>query len=178
MKIQIEITIDDMVAFNLYHYENSRFLMRTTKFLHYFLYGVAFFILGDVLIDIYQGRNHNAFLRILYVVIFIGMLPLLQKFLYPLFIKGMFKEGKNRGTLGSHEIRIGEDAIVDETDSGTQIVKWQAVEKVAKTEKYIIIYISSVSAQIIPRRSFLNDNSYEEFYDLVLTKINSASQDK
>jgi hypothetical protein len=84
----------------------------------------------------------------------------------------MYKEGKNKNLFGHREITISDDAIVEESDSGTHATKWQSVEKVIKTEKHIFVYASSVSAYVIPRRIFMNDTDYNELYDLILSKKN------
>jgi hypothetical protein len=88
----------------------------------------------------------------------------------------MYREGKNKGMLGRHEITIHDDNILEKNDSVSLEFRWTAIEKIVKTEKYIFVYVSSVSALLIPQRSFMNHTAYDEFYKLISSKKDMASQ--
>ncbi len=171
MKIETEITLEDLVAFNRYHTENSRFVKRRRDFIKYLVYGVALFIIGSALLDILRGEILFAVISIVWAFFLITITgSKFRQYLIDIYAKGLYKEGKNKGLIGHREITIRDDAIVEESDSGTHTTKWQSVEKIIKTEKYIFVYASSVSAYLIPRRIFLNDTAYNELYNLILSK--------
>lgn len=176
MKIETEITLEDLVAFNRYHTENSRFVKQRLDFIKYFGYGVALFMIGSALLAILQGKILAAVISIViaFLLITISGSKFVQ-YLNDINAKGMYKEGKNKGLIGHREITIHDDAIVEESDSGTHATKWQSVEKIIKTEKYIFVYASSVSAYLIPRRIFVNDTAYNDLYNLILSKKDIVS---
>jgi hypothetical protein len=170
MKIETEITLEDLVAFNRYHAENSRFLKRGRDFIKYLGYGFALFILGIALLDILRGKILSSVINIVLAFLLITIIRFSQGQLIDIYARGMYKEGKNKGLFGHREITIRDDAIVEESDSGTHATKWQSVGKIIRTEKYIFVYASSVSAYLIPRRFFVNDTAYNELYNLILSK--------
>jgi YcxB-like protein len=171
MKVETEITLEDLVAFNRYHIENSRFVKRRWDFVKYLGYGVALFSVGSALLHILQGKILSAVISIIIAFLLVTIVgSKLRQYITDIYAKGMYKEGKNKGLIGHREITICDDAIVEESNSGTHATKWQSVEKVIKTEKYIFVYASSVSAYLIPRRIFVNDTAYDELYNLILSK--------
>jgi hypothetical protein len=175
MKIETEITLEDLLAFNRYHIENSRFVKRRRDFMKYLACGVSLYIILIALLDILGGKIASAVTTIVIFTPFLLLTIFFSKYsqyITDIYVKGMYKEGKNKNLFGHREITISDDAIVEESDSGTHATKWQSVEKVIKTEKHIFVYASSVSAYVIPRRIFMNDTDYNELYDLILSKKN------
>jgi hypothetical protein len=175
MKIETEITIDDLLAFNQYHNENSQFLKRRADFLKYLMYGFALFATVNALLKIIQGRIHSAVIEMLFASFFLTLSwSKTRRYISNIYAKGMYKEGKNRAMIGRHEIMINDDEFVEKNDSASHAVKWKSVEKIIKTEKYIFVYVSSVSAFLIPQRSFVNNMAYDEFYNLITSKKDMA----
>ncbi len=170
MKITIEITLEDLVAFNNFHLEHSPSTKRN-KILRYVL---TFFIIINFVINMIKGDIFMAIVFLLLAAFVMFLWPKIFKFFVDRQIKAMYKEGKNQGTIGCHDMTIGDDEIVQENDSGSYMTKWNYVEKILKTERFILVYNSAVSAYIIPRRSFVDSNAYNEFYDLIVHKKSIA----
>jgi YcxB-like protein len=173
MKIQTETTLKDIIAFNLYHSDHSPSTMRMEKRIRYAFLGLALLLVLPALIYILLGNILSfvgCMLGIITLFAFSASQAKFRRYITARQVKDLYGEGRNQGTLGHHEIIFRDDGISDESDSGEQFVKWQAVEKTIKTEKYIFVYVSSVSAHLIPRRIFHSDAAYDELYDLILQK--------
>jgi hypothetical protein len=141
------------------------------------MYGFALFSIGSALLQILQGRIHFAIIEILFAFLCLTLgWPKSRRYLYSVYARGMYREGKNKGMLGRHEITIHDDNILEKNDSVSLEFRWTAIEKIVKTEKYIFVYVSSVSALLIPQRSFMNNTAYDEFYKLISSKKDMASQ--
>ncbi|MTK11455.1 MAG: YcxB family protein, partial [Clostridiaceae bacterium] len=82
----------------------------------------------------------------------------LRTIFYPKFFKNrmskrllkMVNEGKNMDMLGNRKLSLTEEGIINITKVSESKTRWDAIESIEETEKYIFIYISSVSAYIIP----------------------------
>jgi YcxB-like protein len=122
-----------------------------------------------------KGDILMAILFLLIAAFMIFLWPKVFKFFVGRQVKAMYKEGKNQGTIGSNDMTIGDNEIVQENDSGSYVTKWNYVEKILKTERFILVYNSAVSAYIIPRHSFVDSNTYNELYDLIVHKKSIAS---
>ncbi len=171
MKIKLEVTLDDLVAFNNFHLEHSPSNKRN-KIIRYVLITV---LMINALLAIIKGQVFTTIVFILLAAFVIFFWQKVFKYFVSRQVKAMYKEGKNQGTIGCHDMTIGDDAIVQENDSGSYMTKWNYVEKVLKTERFILVYNSAVSAYIIPRRGFVDNITYNEFYDLIVHKKSSAS---
>jgi hypothetical protein len=67
----------------------------------------------------------------------------------------LFGEGKNRGILGEHTVEATDTEFVDKTDSGEQRTRISDLERIETNSDYAFIYISAISAHIIPRNNLL-----------------------
>jgi YcxB-like protein len=171
MKITVEITLEDLVAFNNFHLEHSPSTNRN-KILRYVLTTV---LIINAVLAIIKGQIFTTIVFILLAIFVIFLWKKVFKYFVSRQVKAMYKEGKNQGTIGCNDMTIGDDAIVQENASGSYMTKWNYVEKVLKTERFILVYNSAVSAYIIPRRSFIDNISYNDFYDLIVQKKSIAS---
>lgn len=74
----------------------------------------------------------------------------------------MLNEGKNSGILDNHSLSITEKGIIDKAEYSEE--KFNLIEKVVESNTHIFIYVSSLSACIIPKRIF---NNLEEKQELL-----------
>ena len=63
----------------------------------------------------------------------------------------LYRDGKNVGMTGWHRLTITERELHEESAGGSQVTKPEAIEKVMETEDHVYIYVSAVSAHVIPR---------------------------
>lgn len=75
----------------------------------------------------------------------------------------MLNEGNNENILIRRSISISKEGLLEKSSIGESKVKWNQVDKVEETEEYIYIYISSISAHIIPKRVFRDENESRLF---------------
>lgn len=60
--------------------------------------------------------------------------------------------GRNRGLLGTHEYAIDGASLVDRTEVSEMRQNIASFERIASTSKHLIIYNSSVSGLVIPKK--------------------------
>jgi len=77
----------------------------------------------------------------------------------------MLASGKNIGLIGQHWLSLGPDQIVASSPYSEAKLRWPLVEQIILTDDQLLIYISSMSALIIPRREFASDEHARAFYD-------------
>lgn len=68
-------------------------------------------------------------------------------------VRRLYKEGTNKGTLGQHELEIDDSGLVERTEVNETRHAWQGVERIVETDTHALIYISSMMAHVIPKRS-------------------------
>ncbi|MCI0746764.1 MAG: YcxB family protein [Verrucomicrobia subdivision 3 bacterium] len=171
MTVEFDLTKDDLIAFNLYHNSHSTAVRRQ--------YLIGWFLPAAILLAVCIGiwmladQSRNTPLRT-----FLDLLPLFCS--VPLFllyypwayrrkvrkiIDAMVSEGSNRGLFGRHAVSISEIDITDSGAFGQTTRVWFGVERVVGTEHYAYIYLSSLSAVIVPRRAFVSEAEFEKFIE-------------
>ncbi|MEN1937069.1 YcxB family protein [Paenibacillus sp. 102] len=75
----------------------------------------------------------------------------------------MLREGSYSNLLGKHKVQITDEGIIETNSGGETKRKWKGIEKVEENEAYIFIYVSSMSANIVPKTAFARENSKSEF---------------
>lgn len=151
MKIRFEVTIEDMIAFNRYHVLNSSSYWPTV-------------ILGMTLVSILP-------LSLMLVLILSRRVSLIASLMIGLLVAGwaaftyyrkfpaaiekstrrFLKQGNNQGLFGTHELEIEDEWLVERTDVNASRQAWKAIERIVETDEYVFIYLSAVSAHVIPK---------------------------
>lgn len=156
MLICFEITIDDIVAFNRYHLAHSTtirnakirwvvmscigspiaafcsYLILPNSLLGTICAAGAFVIAGGAFAAIYFSGFHSA--------------PEQQ-------VRKLLAEGRNEGMLGIHELAIDHQGISETTNVGKSRRLWTAVNRIEETEDYAFLYITAISAHVIPKHN-------------------------
>jgi hypothetical protein len=70
---------------------------------------------------------------------------------------------KNPGFYTQHIFAIAPEGFVEETSVNRTEHKWTGVQTVVKRQKYLLIYIGSNQAHVIPRRAFNDQADWDLF---------------
>ncbi|MFN3167040.1 MAG: YcxB family protein [Phycisphaeraceae bacterium] len=175
--IEFELTMDDWRAYNAYHYRHSPMVRR--QYLWSLLLFPAIWLLLCCLIWFTASRENGD-----YLATFVALIPLfsgipLYMVCFPMWyryklrsnIKQLLQEGENRGFLGPHKISIDKQAVTDADRSRTETVRWEAIEKIAKTDDYLFLYVNAIEAIIFPRRALPSQAGFDEFADQVASHV-------
>jgi hypothetical protein len=145
------------MAFCFYHYLRSPFILGT--------YGLCFIAISLVVNqaapnDRGLGEKLLAFVflefvaLVFFAVVFGGSLVL-----------SMISR-RNKTLYTERTLTIGEEGLATETPYGKSEQKWAIVQKLARSRKYVFIYVAQHSAYLVPRRAFLDEAEWEAFYKL------------
>jgi uncharacterized membrane protein len=67
--------------------------------------------------------------------------------------------------LGHHILEISADSIIETCEHHKLSVRWDAVENVTSAEAYLFILLRTLSAIIVPLRSFSSDSERDAFIE-------------
>lgn len=68
------------------------------------------------------------------------------------------------GILGAHRYEIREDGFFESTSANETLVKWNAIRRITRTGRYILVKLSWFQYHVIPTRSFANAADADSFY--------------
>ena len=173
MVIDYENLMEDILALNLYHHQQSTEGRRTRQILQYGPPAILVLIaLGQVSVF---GTAITSSLPWLF---FAGI----WAFFVPYSLRRNMKKKVARMVLGSdssritgqHKLSLSSDAVTDKGNSGKTKTKWAEVHKVVATSRHVFIYISDTAAHIVPRRAFEDESKYREFVDMAMRYYKAA----
>jgi hypothetical protein len=169
MTTEYEITRDDLSAFSLYHHLHSPTARR--QYLRSWFIPALMLLFACLGIWYLADRERGTPLRT-----FLDLLPLFS--VVPLYllcfpwayrrrirkiIAGMASEGHNRGLFSRRRVAISPEGITDASDLRQSSTAWRAVERIAMNGDYAFVYVSALSAIIVPQRAFASPTGFEEF---------------
>ncbi|KMT21879.1 YcxB family protein [Clostridium cylindrosporum] len=172
MNIKFELTKQDYIDFNIFHLSYSDSI-RKSLFIQRYIVSLIFLVVPFVFADF--STIPLWYWLIGFVAIYIGWVSF-----YPRYIKGvvskrtskMIDEGNNVGIIGHGSLTLNDNGIEGKGEHSESKTNWSAVENVAETKNHIFIYISGVSAYIVPVRGFNSVGEKNEFIDKINYFIN------
>ena len=162
MTLEFENTFDDMLAFNIYNHRTSPTLRRPHQ-LARILYPILFVVSLYSFYIYFGGRaTSGAFLGLIGLAVvasigwYVAYPSLLHRRIRNLTTR-LLRESKNRSLLERRSIVIGNDGLHFTAPSSSGHIGWNLIERVDVTPQYVYLYMSAMSAIVIPRRSVNSD---------------------
>ena len=175
---EFDLTRQDYIEFNIFHIFNSKSNLRTMWFVR-----ISTLLLCLVIPFIFRiiVPSQTAFLITLVVLSALGIIefinfPKQYKKRLSKSVNKMLDEGNNDNFLGTRTLTLSDQGIVKVIKDGTTTNLWSSVERLAVTDNYIFIYVSSIMAYIIPSRIFSDTSDKQTFINLVEKNINPAKK--
>jgi hypothetical protein len=178
MVLNFQLTKEDLAAFHLHLYrvlpsmrQRQMVYRSLAAFVVFFLVAGVLYLLGSLTLEWY------------FLVIEFG-LAIPTFFIYPIIDEKLYRqkslktieEGRNKDLVGDCTVSIDETSITSTTNRGDFHEFWTTVQRIEETDTYTYIFVSDVSAFIIPRRVFSTPDDYQTFRD-TLTKYHDAAME-
>ena len=165
ISINYSLMIDDVIRWSLFRHEQSptarrSLLISRTVFL------ALFIVLGAVAGMRAEQREIQIAVLVLCSVTGIGfwaVFPSRYRRRVAATVTGMYAEGTNEALFGPQLLTIAPNQVTIATSVTHTVARWSVVERIAVEDTAAYFYLSSVSAQIVPRRAFESRDKFELF---------------
>lgn len=169
MTAEYELRKEDWSAFNFYHHFHSPTARR--QYLRAWFSPAIVLLLGCLGVSLLASLNSptpgSTFLALLPlfsgVPFYLLWFPWAYRRKVKKIVAGMIGEGRNRTLLGKQRVTLSPEGITKSSDVDQTTVAWSGVERVMKDKDYLFVYISALTAIIIPRRAFADAVGFDEF---------------
>ncbi|RBP48066.1 YcxB-like protein [Roseimicrobium gellanilyticum] len=165
MSVRFTITYWDYLAFSAYHYLHSPLILG--------IYGICFALVTYVNVGVVSEVNTTAGKLITFVILETVVFGFLVLVLGITTVLGIISR-RNKTVLTEHTITVTDDFLAEETVYNKTEQKWAGVQKIARTNRHLIIYIAQHLAHIIPLRAFADKASSDAFDEFCRKKVESA----
>jgi hypothetical protein len=171
VKIRFETTIEDLVAFNRYHFANSPIWRKQIWLRSLLLPGIV----GLVLLVYYATNTRRGFdggpgndptlglefstfgVFLFFSVAWVLFLRWRMSAALDSNTRKLLAEGTNRAIFGWHDLELVGNRLVMNSELIHSSIDLRAIEKIVGNEQYTFIYIASAEAYIIPMQLFPED---------------------
>ena len=174
MHLRYDNGLDDCIAFQSYHLAHSPHWKRVTVM---FRWGIAglFFVFAAL-----RALSQSWVAVLVWCgvgVLWILMLPGFMLRSAKRNARKLYGEGTNKGWTGWHELEITDEGLVERTEASEQRTRWSAIERLGMTPDHMFVYVSALTAHVIPRASILEGN-YESFVEGLKKKLSAIGGSK
>lgn len=171
MNYRYELNAQDLIDFNIFHITYSK-LARRSFFVQRYILSLSFLILPFIL------RNFTTmpleYLMVIFFLLYIYWVAFYPKRIKKIVSRKITKvlaEGKNHSVVGTHNLTITEEEIVDISEHSEARTPFQSVENIVEDKGHIFIYVNANSAHIIPIRMFESNEQKNELLAFLRKKV-------
>jgi hypothetical protein len=169
MKIRYSNTIDDVVAFARYHAARSQSMQLLMAVVRWVLPAMMAILAG---LSLLQG----AWASVAWCLVPAILLFIVAPWIPGLAARLSYREGKNKGVFGPHELELVPPNLIERSLVSEQRTWLGAVEHVGTTATHAFLFVSANSAHVIPKAS-VTDGDYEGFVQAVKEEVEKAKRD-
>lgn len=172
---EIEYSLDeeDLISFSQYHafhHPASKRRFRMQRFVYPLFYLLLF---GSI--SLLRGGSFVVLITVIsFAIGWVILFPALWKRRIRKNTLKAYGTGGNKALLGKHAIRVEEDGIAGTSDFGEGITRWAAIEKIEATDSHTFLYISAVTAIVIPKNG-ITGGDYNKFVSALRTRHAEAT---
>jgi YcxB-like protein len=158
--LRYSTTIEDLVAFNRFHNLHSPRLIRQRRLVTVILPVAA--LIGVSVMAILTRDLWSFLFPFLFIIFYGAFLRRAYGKAFDKKVRRLYSEGKNSAALGAHRLSIREDGLTSETEVSSSTISFKGIEKIESSPTHIFIYISAISAMVIPKAG-VTEGDYEDF---------------
>lgn len=147
--IEYENLFEDLLEFSAFHFRTSRAGKRSRT---------LFAVMAAVVVLAYgisfSLSAQTPWMIALFIPLAAGASAVSQPILLRSTRKGaerLYRDGRNVGMTGWHRLTISDRELKEESSGGSQTTRLEAIEKIAETREQAYIYVSAITAHVIPR---------------------------
>lgn len=182
MDHEYEVTLEDLVAFNMHYFRHNSAIRRQllsgrilVALLTTLLALLFIFVLNTA-----ANRNQplDWFAAAVSVVgggVIFLIYPLLSQCGLQRRAIRLLADPANRSMLGKKRLVLGPDAIEFQSELSTSSTKWAGLERIATTDSLILLYLTAMSAIVVPKRSFADASQAQAFEQQVQGHYHAAT---
>uniref|UniRef100_UPI0032174246 YcxB family protein n=1 Tax=uncultured Draconibacterium sp. TaxID=1573823 RepID=UPI0032174246 len=166
MEINVDLTREDYIDFNKYF-----FLKKGLKKRIYIVIIIALMI--PLIVDYGQPFEIFTYLKTAVLAGFIFGLIYFGGMMITIKRTGKLPSD-NGSLLGKKKFIITDEGLVEDCESNRNLQKWKGIKSIETNDNSIFIFIDTLVAYVIPKRSFKDEAEIENFIKIIQEKIKAT----
>ncbi|MEA3362669.1 MAG: YcxB family protein [Thermodesulfobacteriota bacterium] len=159
MKIKYEIELEDFFVFSDYLIKTSPLMLKTIRKGQ--MWWACGPLAGGLVLSILRGYSPEKTLLTLSLLSVAISLPmfLLYKHYFRYRntkqIKSLYANGTYKSVLGTHEMTISDDCLLERSEDNNNTIQWDSINKIETTSDHTFIFTDEMTAYIIPQKKIV-----------------------
>jgi hypothetical protein len=162
MEILYKNILEDAIAFNEYHQQNSKTFRRHRR--RALIYLPIILLVVALAASAHSGNWWVLISIAVFTALYAIIMHRSQKTGLHKTLKKLYEEEDTTGFFCKHRLVINDEEIVETTDVSERKDRWVGVSKIAVEDDYAFIYIGPLQAHIIPRKGLL-EGDFDAFVE-------------
>lgn len=161
MKIAYQLSLEDIIAFNVGHVSRSQKVqskIRRNRFLIPFVYGVVALGLLALNTQFWPVSWFFGFLAVLWFIFY----PQVWKQRVVSQVKKRYKEVDFNASHYAYELEFQKEGILASNAAHTNLLPWAKIINIEETVNHLFLFFTEDDGMIIPKKDFIEDNSWSE----------------
>ena len=167
MEVKYRNTLADLIRFNVYVQVRQRVLQILCALLSLGLVYTLWPTIG-------QSDTGLAIKIVILLALLVIILSIFGVIAFLFTILSVFLS-RSRHILGEHTVALNENGIVETTSLGRHETTWQGVHRIVETGTLVMLFITPLSAHLIPRHAFDNPSDLDRFVSYVKERMRDAN---
>jgi hypothetical protein len=160
MTIQYEIGIKDMAALSVYQWRKSYSRARGRPFARV---SITLLLLLCAHVSLASGYAAAAAVFALAAVVWLALYKVLQEALVRRGVRQLYSLPENACHLGPRQVVLGTDGLDTRLATQTTHIDWDGILGIEEDHDHLFLFVSGVSALIVPRRAFASGDEADRF---------------
>lgn len=175
MEIEFELREEDYINYNLDHANKSPSIRKSIMIQR--LFGPIVFIFAAFLVSRYSDIPLWYWMSLFWItsIVWLVFYPKYANWEMKRRLKKMLKEGSNKNLFNRRLLTITDKGIRQISSSDESFISWENIVSIDESNNYIYIYHSSVSANIIPKRVFEDEEEEKLFLNEIYKHIDNKN---
>lgn len=175
MKATYDFSIEDWLVAQKYFMDNSKIFKRNKTVIMIAIPAIFALVIFYLLKSSHLNSAENSIILIMsfiYIIAYIKIFPKYYDRDALRVVRKLFEEGENSGILGIHEITLTSDKICCKEPGSEVKTMWGNIVNYVEDDNYIILFITSLSAIIIPKEKMVTSIEKEQIFQFIRKKVN------
>lgn len=151
LEVSYDVTVNDAVAFAVYHHHASPLLRRRRRFLRVGMSALLAMIAATI--AGVSGRPVLGMVGLAFAFGFWLIFPRRYEKGLRESVAKLYTEGKNLDLLGPTKLVLDTEGMTESTPTRDSRSRWAVVERCVETEDHVFVYLTGDSGVIVPKRS-------------------------
>ncbi|RLE23972.1 MAG: hypothetical protein DRJ65_10765 [Acidobacteria bacterium] len=166
MEVEYRNTLADVFRFNMYVLPRQRALQ---------ILGAAISLfLGHTIWSTVRHTDESLAMKIAVLIVLLSIiLGIIGVITFAFTILSVVLN-RSRHIIGGHRLVLHEEGIVETTSLGHHETKWQGVYRVVRKKKMLMLFITPISAHLVPTTAFESPAELDRFTDYATQKASDA----